>query len=228
MGPSMRFACSRLVLLGISTSACAFSTRRLPGFISQSLQKDVTLFERVPSLAGRHPVLCRLRGGNTEAPGAAVAGMSTGYMSRADNFTTSVEEQKDAAALKQKMAEEAAAKPQGSLDDFPACVISPKGTFKYVLIEATDTEGTKKYLVRGDVQYDYHVYAARPTVEALRDQGFGAHVLGGGRLKHSPGSKRLDIYGRSHSFGREDKSITAQVCQSEYPDYTITTSNEGY
>mmetsp|Transcript_1378 Transcript_1378/g.3002 ORF Transcript_1378/g.3002 Transcript_1378/m.3002 type:complete len:140 (-) Transcript_1378:79-498(-) len=117
---------------------------------------------------------------------------------------------------------------QGSLDSFPACDISPRGVFKYVLIEATDNKGGKKHLVRGNVRYDYHVYCARPTVEALKDAGFSAQVLGGGRMKFLPEAQRLDIYGKSHSFGREDKSITARVCQTMFPDYTITTSNEGY
>lgn len=46
-----------------------------------------------------------------------------------------------------------------------------------------------KHLVRGDVEYDYHVYAARPTVEELTRKGLKARVLGGGRLQHSPKMK---------------------------------------
>eukprot|EP00961_Rhodomonas_salina_P129494 1744193-Rhodomonas_salina.2 len=39
-------------------------------------------------------------------------------------------------------------------------------------------------------------------------------VTNGWRVSSLSLPQRLDIYGRSHSFGREDKSITAQVCQA--------------
>lgn len=45
---------------------------------------------------------------------------------------------------------------------------------------------------------------------------------------HSPTNKLLKLWGRSHSFGREDKTITSAVCQQWRPEYTVTWSNDGY
>jgi phosphohistidine phosphatase len=100
--------------------------------------------------------------------------------------------------------------------------LSPTG------MQAKDSAGRVKHLVRGYRDSDYHVYAARPTVEELRGKGFSATVLGGGRLLHSPTNNLLRIWGRSHSFGREDKTVTVAVCQERWPNYNITWSNDGY
>mmetsp|Transcript_21789 Transcript_21789/g.44168 ORF Transcript_21789/g.44168 Transcript_21789/m.44168 type:complete len:237 (-) Transcript_21789:340-1050(-) len=228
---------SPLLLLGLSTSTFVIGrshaevTRRGLGLKSQNIIPGF-VSSAIGGVDKKVPILRPLRGGHNQnlhdTPGLVnLAGVNE--MSRNDNFTTSVEEQKDAAALKQKMAQAAQQQDEeGSLDDFPAVDISPQGTFKYVLIQAEDKKGGKKYLVRGSTAYDYHVYCARPTVDALKEKGFTAEVLGGGRMAHKPTQQRLDIYGRSHSFGREDKSITATVCQTLFPSYYITTSNEGY
>ena len=97
-----------------------------------------------------------------------------------------------------------------------------------MLIEAFDDQGRVRHLVRGDIRVGYHVYCAQPTVDELRSRGLFAKVLGGGRMEHYPKQKLLKIYGYSHSFGIEDKAITAAVCQLVFPQYTITTSTEGY
>ena len=116
----------------------------------------------------------------------------------------------------------------GALDRLPAVQISKEGRFKYVLIEAFDEQGNTRYLVRGDIRVGYHVYCAQPTIDELRSRSLFAKVLGGGRMEHYPKQKLLKIYGYSHSFGMEDKAITAAVCQRTFPQYTITTSTEGY
>ena len=89
-----------------------------------------------------------------------------------DGFTTSPEEQADAAALKVQMRGTPQKKSDsrahaGVLDAFPPVLISKEGRFKYVLIEASDVEGNVKLLVRGDIRVGYHVYCAQPTIGAL-------------------------------------------------------------
>jgi hypothetical protein len=107
------------------------------------------------------------------------------------NPTTNEVEQRDAEALKAQMASVPEAPATGGLDAFPAVAISPKGTFKYVLIEAQDATGRVRHLVRGSVEHAYHVYCARATVDALRAQGFESRVLGGGRMVHKPNAKAI-------------------------------------
>lgn len=99
-------------------------------------------------------------------------GSSSGKVSGSmDGFTTSPEEQADAAALKVQMRGTPQQKSDsrahaGVLDAFPPVLISKEGRFKYVLIEASDVEGNVKLLVRGDIRVGYHVYCAQPTIGA--------------------------------------------------------------
>lgn len=43
-----------------------------------------------------------------------------------------------------------------SFGDLKAIEIDPSGTFKYILIEASNGEGKKKMLVRGNARGEYH------------------------------------------------------------------------
>mmetsp|Transcript_21244 Transcript_21244/g.33266 ORF Transcript_21244/g.33266 Transcript_21244/m.33266 type:complete len:171 (+) Transcript_21244:188-700(+) len=146
-----------------------------------------------------------------------------------DNFTTNPEEQRDAQILKDSIANpQAPLKIGQSLDDYASVEISKSGRFKYVLVQAKDSKGRVKHFVRGDIEHDYHVYCAKPLVDKLKDSGFETKVLGGGRMEHLPNQKILQIFGYSHSFGMEDKSITKDVCLRKFPGYYIETSESGY
>jgi hypothetical protein len=73
--------------------------------------------------------------------------------------------------------------------------------------------------------------AARPLVEELRAMEVAHEVLGGGRIQFEPEKKTIHIYGHSMGFpwqGEYRHDLSAMVCQEAYPDFTVTTSNEGY
>ena len=56
-------------------------------------------------------------------------------------------------------------------------------------------------------------------------------VLGGGRIQFEPEKKTIHIYGHSMGFpwqGEYRHDLSAKVCQEAYPDFAVTTSNEGY
>jgi len=122
----------------------------------------------------------------------------------------------------------------GALDSLPTVEID-EGTFKYVLIRATDpSTGETAQLVRGVLGASYHKDAARPTLEALSSVGLLYDVLGGGRMNHNPsaaGGGTILIYGESFGFPwREEPmhDVTAALCEKRYPGYKVEWQAGGY
>jgi hypothetical protein len=134
--------------------------------------------------------------------------------------TTTAEERAEAATLRTT---------EGAAEVAPTvagCVFAGPGRQKYVLVQA----GTR-YFVRGDPRASYHMDAARPLVEELRAMEVAHEVLGGGRIQFEPDAKTIHIYGHSMGFpwqGEYRHDLSAKVCQEAYPDFAVTTSNEGY
>jgi hypothetical protein len=144
--------------------------------------------------------------------------------------TTSAEDQKNAAQLKERMAATASntTAASKSLDMIPSVEITLDSTYKYVLIKATDpVSDAEKLLVRG-FDVPYHADVAAPTVEELENCGFSVSVLGGGRISHSSTKQKISIYGFSYSFGLPDHSLSAELCRAAFPGYDCSWSNEGY
>ena len=75
-------------------------------------------------------------------------------------------------------------KPSELLKEWPAAVIDPEGTFKYVLIEAYATDPNNpdqehsKLLVRGNRSAEYHANAYDDEEELLRAKGLDCQCLG--------------------------------------------------
>jgi hypothetical protein len=134
--------------------------------------------------------------------------------------TTTAEERAEAATLRTT---------DGAAEVAPTvagCVFAGPGRQKYVLVQAG-----ARYFVRGDPRASYHKDAARPLVEELRAMEVAHEVLGGGRIQFEPDPKTIHIYGQSIGFpwqGEFRHDLSAKVCQEAYPDYAVTTSNEGY
>ncbi|XP_021375310.1 14 kDa phosphohistidine phosphatase-like [Mizuhopecten yessoensis] len=64
---------------------------------------------------------------------------------------------------------------------------------------------------------------------AIEEKGLDCECVGGGRIDHDPGNKRIKIYGYSKGYGRADHSVTFLVLQKKFgSNYNITFSNEGY
>ena len=135
--------------------------------------------------------------------------------------TTTAEERAEAATL--RTTDGAAAEVAPSV---PGCVFAGPGRQKYVLVQAG-----ARYFVRGDPRASYHKDAALPLVEELRALDVAHEILGGGRIQFESDAKTIHIYGQSMGFpwqGEFRHDLSAKVCQEAYPDYTVTTSNEGY
>ena len=135
--------------------------------------------------------------------------------------TTTAEERAEAATL--RTTEGAAAEVAPTV---AGCVFAGPGRQKYVLVQAG-----ARYFVRGDPRASYHMDAARPLVEELRAMEVAHEVLGGGRIQFEPEKKTIHIYGHSMGFpwqGEYRHDLSAKVCQEAYPDFAVTTSNEGY
>ena len=138
-----------------------------------------------------------------------------------DEPTTTAEERAEAATLRTTDGAAAEVAPTVA-----GCVFAGPGRQKYVLVQA----GTR-YFVRGDPRASYHMDAARPLVEELRAMEVAHEVLGGGRIQFEPDAKTIHIYGHSMGFpwqGEYRHDLSAKVCQEAYPDFAVTTSNEGY
>lgn len=59
-------------------------------------------------------------------------------------------------------------------------------------------------------------------------QPLDCDTLGGGRISHDPSKKSIHIYGYSQGFGKADHELAAEMLKKVYPDFKISTSDEGY
>ncbi|XP_025905398.1 14 kDa phosphohistidine phosphatase [Nothoprocta perdicaria] len=62
----------------------------------------------------------------------------------------------------------------------------------------------------------------------LEPLGCDCECLGGGRIRHERGARRIHVYGYSMGFGRAKHSVTTEKLKAKYPDYEITWADEGY
>ena len=127
------------------------------------------------------------------------------------------------------------AKPAKPFTGFKASDIDASGTYKYIQIHiASKKDPSQKFvLIRGYKAFKYHKDILKNWVtkelNGFGQQGNFEHTCpGGGRIKATPETKTLFIYGYSKTFGRVDHSITQAILQEAYPDYNITWSDEGY
>jgi phosphohistidine phosphatase len=152
------------------------------------------------------------------------------------SFTTNEEDQRKAAELKARLADD-------SKDNHPAAVHSndyvrvpnvsiDEGTHKYVLISARLPGGTERQnFVTSRRGAEYHQNAAEPFVEALERNNYTSiRITGGGRIALDNDKKTCSIYGYSYGFGLADHALSKAVVESDsrYLDFDITCSNEGY
>ncbi|XP_062446912.1 14 kDa phosphohistidine phosphatase [Rhea pennata] len=114
----------------------------------------------------------------------------------------------------------------------PDVDIDADGVFKYVLVRvrvrAPAAAAAGKDVVRGYGWAEYHADIYDKTASELEKQGYGCECLGGGRISHQSGEKRIHVYGYSVGFGRANHSVTTEKLKAKYPDYEITWADEGY
>ena len=59
-----------------------------------------------------------------------------------------------------------------------------------------------------------------------------SQVLGGGRIEMDSRRKSIHVFGHSYGFpwrgGVFRHDLTQAVCRRAYPDFEVTTSNDGY
>ena len=118
---------------------------------------------------------------------------------------------------------------------FKPADIDASGTYKYIQIHvASKKDPSEKFvLIRGFKAFKYHKDILKNWVtKELNGLGQTANFEytcpGGGRIKATPETKTLFVYGYSKTFGRVDHTITQAILQEAYPDYSISWSDEGY
>lgn len=121
-----------------------------------------------------------------------------------------------------------------------------------MLIEVTEEVAEVehcKWLVRGYNRAEYHADIYDEVEESLRARGLDAQCLGGGRIRHDPGTKYIKVYGYSmgkehlhrlskytlqanmyfnKGFGKADHTKAVAELEKVYEGYTIEWSDEGY
>ncbi|KAG2443562.1 hypothetical protein HXX76_001914 [Chlamydomonas incerta] len=117
-------------------------------------------------------------------------------------------------------------------------VLIGDGTFKYVLARLWDPRpqaeggGRSKLLVWGDPRAPYHNDVLQKAKQlAQRCGGLKVTVLGGGRIRHDPAARIIDVYGYSAAFGPAPHELAAAILARWYPLYAkeaITVSYDGY
>ncbi len=116
--------------------------------------------------------------------------------------------------------------------------ISPRGSFKFVLIHATDFQGDGAYLVQGcpyTKKGCKHPDAARVARHDLTKHKLESRVLGGGRItrhkmRNSQRKGLISVFGFSRTYGRcgDCNKKTCAFIAAAYPGYLVRYSNEGY
>ncbi|XP_050293454.1 14 kDa phosphohistidine phosphatase-like [Anthonomus grandis grandis] len=117
--------------------------------------------------------------------------------------------------------------------------IDPRGTFKYILIKVSCPNDQGKFedklIVRGYAECGYHADINDKVTEELQALKAGStikdwrsKVLGGGRIKHDPDGKTLNVYGYSQGYGKADHQLSVDILKTQFPNYNITWSDEGY
>lgn len=108
------------------------------------------------------------------------------------------------------------------------------GVFKYILIRvygkrpADGSEEPSKLIVRGFERCEWHSDIYDEVSGSLAGLGLETECLGGGRIDHQPDRKFIKIYGYSQGFGPADHEESRRIVKSQYPDYEIETTKEGY
>ncbi|KAL7980813.1 14 kDa phosphohistidine phosphatase [Crotalus tigris] len=117
----------------------------------------------------------------------------------------------------------------GDLAGVPDALIDSDGVFKYVLIHVKPAgAGPGKDIVRGHAWAEYHADLFERASEELAQRGFRCRCLGGGRISHRSGAKKIHVYGYSVGFGRAKHAIATEKLKTRYPDYEVTWADEGY
>ena len=138
-----------------------------------------------------------------------------------------------------------------------ACDIDNSGRFKYILIEATDkASGETSTLVRGYARCPYHgmkhssfhtrFFLPADILDEVQEKlgkGIKLNCTGGGRIEKDNNAATIKIYGYSQvhnveiyngkcllmqGFGQADHSIAQRIVKAAFPNYEVTTSNDGY
>lgn len=169
--------------------------------------------------------------------------------------TTSIEDLRAAAGLKQKMREseqgrflkEKGAGGGGGVDGViieegankvsawppPSFIsFSPNPPFQYVLVSARDPASQNMQIfVRSSAAAAYHREVAEPLVAELIEGGrVNVKVLGGGRINVDTAEKKVVVYGFSYAFGKADhRKAAAMIRRAEgFEDFDVTWNDEGY
>lgn len=106
--------------------------------------------------------------------------------------------------------------------------------FKYVLIEVSSPLlSEKRLIVRGMTSAEFHQDSAEPALRQIDKAGLCHGVIGGGRIRYSPGPpKSFTVYGYSMGFpwrgGEFRNELVAQIIKTNFPDISVDWSNEGY
>uniref|UniRef100_A0A915D904 Sex-regulated protein janus-B n=1 Tax=Ditylenchus dipsaci TaxID=166011 RepID=A0A915D904_9BILA len=113
------------------------------------------------------------------------------------------------------------------LSSHPKVDIDPSGVFKYILIKVSSKDSdSSQLIVRGYARCSYHadIY---DEVKAGASCSLKFKCLGGGRINHEPAKKNILVYGYSQGFGRADHQKAVNLLKGQYPDYSISFSNDG-
>jgi hypothetical protein len=116
--------------------------------------------------------------------------------------------------------------------------ISPRGSYKYVLLQAKDLHGDGAFVVQGCSSKNpacKHWEAARPARSSLASHGIDSQVVGGGRitrhhLRKSTKAGLISVFGYSRSFPKctDCNKRACEFIAAAYPDYVVRWSNQGY
>ncbi|KAI5632874.1 janus/Ocnus family (Ocnus) domain-containing protein [Phthorimaea operculella] len=112
----------------------------------------------------------------------------------------------------------------------PKVDIDPEGVFKYILLRVYDPKLKNNdehiTILRGYARCSYHSDIYEEV--QIKLEPLDCEPIGGGRISHDPGVKKIHIYGYSQGYGKANHEDSAKLIKEHYPDYTVSISDEGY
>lgn len=90
---------------------------------------------------------------------------------------------------------------------------------KYVLALVIDSHGVEKVILRADKTKAHHQDILGKLI--FQAHGLKVRCLGGGYIEIDPTKQIIEIEGMSAQYGREDRRLTLEILEREYPNWQI-------
>ncbi|KAL8565076.1 hypothetical protein ACOMHN_005279 [Nucella lapillus] len=106
--------------------------------------------------------------------------------------------------------------------------IDSDGSFRYILCKIYEGNNVHdcKLIVRGTVLARFHADIYDTLDANLETEGINCECVGGGKIKHDPEKRTIEVSGKSQAYGKANHATTAKLLEEAFAEYSITWSDD--